>query len=139
VFLRQTEAVSADVVSCEIDQGQAKVVMHYRNRTQSTIVLSYDLVIMRNTSARRSMSGAEPLTGRHIAGIILAAGDSKEEVIALVVPAKVLVAKATVEYVSYERYQSKHEMKTPNQAVQHNDPSCHESCLRTPRASRGRG
>jgi len=26
-----------------------------------------------------------------------------------------------------------------NQAVQHNDPSCHESCLRTPRASRGRG
>jgi len=27
----------------------------------------------------------------------------------------------------------------PNQAVQHNDPSCHESCLRTPRASRGRG
>ena len=30
-------------------------------------------------------------------------------------------------------------MKTPNQALQHNDPSCHESCLRTPRASRGRG
>jgi hypothetical protein len=27
----------------------------------------------------------------------------------------------------------------PNQALQHNDPSCHESCLRTPRASRGRG
>jgi len=26
-----------------------------------------------------------------------------------------------------------------NQAVQHNDPSCHESCLRTLRASRGRG
>jgi len=30
-------------------------------------------------------------------------------------------------------------MKTPNQALQHNDPSCHESCLRTPPASRGRG
>jgi len=29
--------------------------------------------------------------------------------------------------------------KTPNQALQHNDPNCHESCLRTPRASRGRG
>ena len=29
--------------------------------------------------------------------------------------------------------------KKPNQALQHNDPSCHESCLRTPRASRGRG
>jgi len=27
----------------------------------------------------------------------------------------------------------------PNQALQHNDPSCHESCLRTPRASRDRG
>jgi len=27
----------------------------------------------------------------------------------------------------------------PNQALQHNDPSCHASCLRTPRASRGRG
>jgi hypothetical protein len=26
-----------------------------------------------------------------------------------------------------------------NQALQHNDPSCHVSCLRTPRASRGRG
>jgi hypothetical protein len=26
-----------------------------------------------------------------------------------------------------------------NQALQHNDPSCHESCLRTPRASRSRG
>ena len=26
-----------------------------------------------------------------------------------------------------------------NQALQHNDPSCHESCLRTPRASRDRG
>jgi len=26
-----------------------------------------------------------------------------------------------------------------NQAVQHNDPSCHELCLRTPRASRDRG
>jgi hypothetical protein len=29
--------------------------------------------------------------------------------------------------------------KQPNQALQHNDPSCHVSCLRTPRASRGRG
>jgi hypothetical protein len=27
----------------------------------------------------------------------------------------------------------------PNQALQHNDPSCHVSCLRTPRASRSRG
>jgi len=27
----------------------------------------------------------------------------------------------------------------PNQALQHNDPGCHVSCLRTPRASRGRG
>jgi len=27
----------------------------------------------------------------------------------------------------------------PNQALQHNDSSCHVSCLRTPRASRGRG
>jgi hypothetical protein len=32
-----------------------------------------------------------------------------------------------------------HENKQTNQALQHNDPSCHESCLRTPRASRGRG
>jgi len=30
-------------------------------------------------------------------------------------------------------------VNTPNQALQHNDPSCHESCLRTPRASRDRG
>jgi len=30
-------------------------------------------------------------------------------------------------------------INTPNQALQHNDPSCHVSCLRTPRASRGRG
>jgi hypothetical protein len=29
--------------------------------------------------------------------------------------------------------------KQPNQALQHNDPSCHVSCFRTPRASRGRG
>jgi hypothetical protein len=29
--------------------------------------------------------------------------------------------------------------RKPNQALQHNDPSCHASCLRTPRASRGRG
>jgi hypothetical protein len=29
--------------------------------------------------------------------------------------------------------------KQANQALQHNDSSCHESCLRTPRASRGRG
>jgi hypothetical protein len=29
--------------------------------------------------------------------------------------------------------------KEPNQALQHNDPSCHVSCLRTPRANRGRG
>jgi len=27
----------------------------------------------------------------------------------------------------------------PNQALQHNDPSCHGSCFRTLRASRGRG
>lgn len=27
----------------------------------------------------------------------------------------------------------------PNQTLQHNDPSYHVSCLRTPRASRGRG
>jgi hypothetical protein len=27
----------------------------------------------------------------------------------------------------------------PNQALQHNDPSCHVSCFRTPRASWGRG
>jgi hypothetical protein len=29
--------------------------------------------------------------------------------------------------------------KSANQALQHNDPSCHVPCLRTPRASRGRG
>jgi len=31
------------------------------------------------------------------------------------------------------------EPKPANQALQHNDPSCHMSCLRTPRASWGRG
>ena len=31
------------------------------------------------------------------------------------------------------------QIEKANQALQHNDPSCHESCLRTPRASRGRG
>jgi hypothetical protein len=30
-------------------------------------------------------------------------------------------------------------MNTANQALQHNDHSCHELCLRTPRASCGRG
>jgi hypothetical protein len=43
---------------------------------------------------------------------------------------------------SEDRYSRAHEstMKTEaNQALQHNDPSCHGSCLRTPRASRGRG
>jgi len=29
--------------------------------------------------------------------------------------------------------------KKPNQALQHNDPSCHAPCVRTCRASRGRG
>ena len=29
--------------------------------------------------------------------------------------------------------------KAPNQALQHNDPSCHAPCVRTCRASRGRG
>jgi hypothetical protein len=29
--------------------------------------------------------------------------------------------------------------KEPNQALQHNDPSCHAPCMRTCRASRGRG
>jgi hypothetical protein len=29
--------------------------------------------------------------------------------------------------------------KRPNQALQHNDPSCHAPCVRTCRASRGRG
>jgi hypothetical protein len=38
-----------------------------------------------------------------------------------------------------EVYIWKNEHKKPNQALQHNDPSCHVSCLRTPRASRGRG
>ena len=33
----------------------------------------------------------------------------------------------------------KKDTQKANQALQHNDPSCHESCLRTPRASRGRG
>jgi len=41
--------------------------------------------------------------------------------------------------VSTEVLKKKLERKRPNQALQHNDPSCHESCLRTPRASRGRG
>ena len=31
------------------------------------------------------------------------------------------------------------EKNEPNQALQHNDPSCHVSCFRTPRASWGRG
>ena len=36
-------------------------------------------------------------------------------------------------------YSVRWEKTAPNQALQHNDPSCHVSCLRTPRASRGRG
>jgi hypothetical protein len=31
------------------------------------------------------------------------------------------------------------EKMKPNQSLQHNDPGCHASCLRTPRASRDRG
>ena len=42
-------------------------------------------------------------------------------------------------YFSKHRAEFTDENKTPNQALQHNDPSCHASCLRTPRASRGRG
>jgi len=32
-----------------------------------------------------------------------------------------------------------HKENPPNQALQHNDPSCHAPCVRTCRASRGRG
>ena len=38
-----------------------------------------------------------------------------------------------------EKAAQEFDKKAPNQALQHNDPGCHESCLRTPRASRGRG
>jgi len=40
--------------------------------------------------------------------------------------------------VEFERFRMTKKIRA-NQALQHNDPSCHESCLRTPRASRGRG
>ena len=36
-------------------------------------------------------------------------------------------------------YSVKWEKTAPNQALQHNDPSCHAPCVRTCRASRGRG
>ena len=42
---------------------------------------------------------------------------------------------ARVEY--FDLYSG--EWKAPNQALQHNDPSCHVPCVRTDRASRGRG
>jgi len=53
---------------------------------------------------------------------------------ALAAACAAVVSGLIVQYV-------KHRVKkqTPNQALQHNDPSCHVSCVRTPRASRGRG
>ena len=45
----------------------------------------------------------------------------------------------TREYKLLSDYAKEQGIKTPNQALQHNDPSCHVLCLRTPRASRGRG
>jgi hypothetical protein len=54
----------------------------------------------------------------------------------------VLVIAAGIATVfSGQAVDKRKKMKTtePNQALQHNDPSCHVSCLRTPRASRGRG
>ena len=40
--------------------------------------------------------------------------------------------------VEFERFRMTKKIQA-NQALQHNDPSCHVSCLRTPRASCGRG
>jgi len=52
-------------------------------------------------------------------------------------------SKMDPEYTKFHRsfmQCSEYDLGTePNKALQHNDPSCHESCLRTPRASRGRG
>jgi len=46
------------------------------------------------------------------------------------------VAKNSWSFVRTDRIEK---TKAPNQALQHNDPSCHVPCLRTYRASRGRG
>ena len=40
--------------------------------------------------------------------------------------------------VEFERFRMTKKIRA-NQALQHNDPSCHVPCLRTYRASRGRG
>ena len=76
----------------------------YRNRSAKSVTLSYDLIVVRDTSARRVASGgAEPLKSRQITGVMLAAGESRDEVISIAVPAKILVANALVESMSYEQ------------------------------------
>jgi len=100
--LRAMQKVSADVVSCEIDHGQANIVMHYRNQSSKPVTLSYDLVIMRDTSSRRSSSGgAQPVKSRHVVGIDLAAAEAKDEIVSITVPEKLLVANAVAENLSY--------------------------------------
>ena len=108
VIFRKTQAVSADVISCAIDEGSARVAMRYRNRSAEPVTLSYDLIVVRDISARRAASGrSEPLKSRQITGVMLAAGESREEVISIAMPAEILVANALVESMSYCRQSSR--------------------------------
>ncbi len=78
--------------------------MNYRNKSAKPVMLSYTLVVMRDTSARRSNNGgAEPVKSQWISGVFLPAGESKAEVIAITVPADMLVANAVVQGMSYEQ------------------------------------
>ncbi len=66
-------------------------------------MLSYDLVLMRDTSAKRSSSGgAQPFTSQRIDGVVLAAREARQEFVTISIPANVRVATAIVQNLSYE-------------------------------------
>ena len=78
--------------------------MRYRNRSTRSATITYHLVVMRDTSAKRSLSGgAEPVASRQISGVVLAAGESRNEVVEITIPEKFLIGNAVVDDLTYEQ------------------------------------
>ena len=131
LWLQHRQKIAARVTECKSENGEAIVTVHCTNRSERTVVIGFDVELTYGIRDSEDQQTIWVPKVHHVDGVSIDAKSEKDEVVRIPSAVQYHVTEVVILNLVIS--------KEPNQALQHNDPSCHVSCLRTPRASWGRG
>jgi hypothetical protein len=110
-ILEHLRGLSARVASCEIENGEAVITVHYKNRLNTAVRASFDLCLTTDGGPPNSSGGTigdevKILKRQHVIDLTIKSNEEKDRVWRMEIPSSRRLVSATVDRLSYKKVTS---------------------------------